>query len=53
MNISLHHKYDSNHLVRHSRHSAHDGARVWRLTFAVLIASNSLLLFFLYLYDVI
>ncbi len=53
MNISLTHKYDTSNRAHHSRPGEHDGAMVWRLTFAVLIASNSLLLFFLYLYDVI
>lgn len=53
MNFSLNHRFDVHDLTRF-RHHAHDnGPAVWRLSLAVLIASNALLLFFLFLFDVI
>jgi hypothetical protein len=52
MNFRLHNRFDI-HDLTHRHHPDHASSTVWRLLLTVLIASNALLLFFLYLYDVI
>lgn len=52
MNISLHNKFAHHDFTRAS-HSTNNGRAVWRVTLVVLLLSNSLLLFSLYIYDVI
>jgi hypothetical protein len=53
MNISLQRKCGADDMIRDSHYSSNHGSAVWRVSLAVLVVTNSLLLFFLYIYDVI
>jgi hypothetical protein len=53
MNLIFHSKLAVNQLSRERHNSSSHGAAVWQVSLAVLVATNSLLLFFLYIYDVI
>jgi hypothetical protein len=53
MNLSLYNKSGAHGLSRDSHYSSNQGSAVWRVSLAVLVATNSLLLFFLYIYDLI
>lgn len=53
MHIGLHSKFAGYQLSGLTHHSASHNSAVWKLSLTVLVASNCLLLFFLYLYDAI
>jgi hypothetical protein len=53
MNISLHSRLGTDSIIRNDHYSSNHASAVWRVLLAVLVVTNSLLLFFLYLYDVI